>query len=362
VPATEETKALAPSNEPEANDFLDFDDDGKTTDAPTELGGAETNPTDTPNQRPPEDSGLSQYEKELSDAFDIEDPGQVQPAKKDKTKEEPKGEGEDADGDYKEQIINMAVSAGITEEAARKWPGGPEGLAHALQYGQYLVGQNRGGSARTEPAPKQEPVEEKSEPIEEFTFEIDSDKFEPELVEVVQNVVKAANSHFAKQGERIVRLEGQLNSLVNGVRSQSASQALQQFDRTIADLGDDYVPLLGKGSTMSLGERTKAYQNRQKVAQALIKLGDLFDSEGLSDTERFKRAVDAALGNQSTKASTRKLTTQLRSQSGKFISPASQRGRQTVGKNGSFNPDQEAKEYVRDFMREAGMSDDDAYL
>lgn len=114
------------------------------------------------------------------------------------------------------------------------------------------------------PADEEKQEDEPPEP-EEFKLDLDEDEFDPKLISAVKGMADEINRLRKEQFEQKKTGQG----------SQEAAQAradmefVQTFDTMIAELGDAYAPLLGKGTIDTLDPDSPQMKAREDVVDQM---------------------------------------------------------------------------------------------
>ena len=256
----------------------------------------DTGTTDSTEENEP-----TEDEKDLQEVFDFVDKQVEKDFPKDETKDSPGGSDDDSPtdkaGDDKKggdkggekapalskASIQRAVLAGFPLEEAEKLPSDT-----ALDViSDRLEKANAAASGKKPKDGKGPEGDDKSGEDDEQSGikmpEYDPDRFEPEVVEVLDQF-KAA-------------LEKQ-NELINGLQKNIVSSEQNFFDNKIAGLDKAYEETFGRGPTNKLPEGV-ALINRAKLERrmAVIEADAIDEGKPLAPDEIFDKAVKSAFGD-----------------------------------------------------------------
>jgi superoxide dismutase len=219
-----------------------------------------------------------------------------------------------------------------------------------------------GRSRQQKPEEKQEttPKEEKKEEgkkdssgtPEEFKIELDPEIHDPDYIKTFEGMKK----HYT---DRISNLEQKLNTFLKKADDERAAQAKASiengFDQAIDSLGADYEPLFGKGRGREMDSKSETFANRIKVFNEMRMLAIGYSQSGEKiPKDLFQRAVRSVFGEQmkeSSKTNARKeISNTLNKQKSQMLSRPTDRR-----KTKSSDPDQDARDFASQFMREHGQ-------
>jgi len=169
---------------------------------------------------------------------------------------------------------------------------------------------------------------------------LDPDEYEPEVI----NILNALASEIKSQRNEIKTLKEEQGQFLTA--SQAASQAANEaeiekwFDGQVNSLGDEFSPILGKGSYSSLDTNSSQFQKREEIAEQIAVLLAGYNSVGKeppSRDELFQKAVRFVLADEIKKIEDGKLQSSLAKRSKQHINRSGKRSTKT----GSEKPEDE---------------------
>lgn len=230
--------------------------------------------------------------------------------KPEEDREQPEGDPGDADlkgeeptetvEEFPAELYKTAAAIGLTRENARALGKDEvERLAHQWT---------------REPQPSPEPAAEKPSG---FKFELPED-VDPGIRKAFESMHKHYEDRLAEYGEVPTRLKALEEFYQNTQRQQQEQWADSKF----ASLGDEYVELIGKGSTRSIKDE-KVRSNRVAVLEEIGVYVAGLQAQGkpLPDPDvLFERAVNSVFGPKQSLIARKQVETRLRDKSGQFLS------------------------------------------
>ena len=194
--------------------------------------------------------------------------------------------------------------------------------------------------------PEQQPQQEM--PQEAPPADIPEMQFDEYMDEGIKGNFEALQAQIKKQQELIDYMAFQ--------SYQSEQEAtISQFEDQIANLGEDFHPLLGKSVDDRTAPDSQYGQNAERLWDVYGQLSQL--SPDMSGDDLFRRAVGVAFPEYQTELAMRKQQSgtadRLRNASGQFVARPSRRSAQTVAPGGE---DQEVYEMFDQMAQEKGWN------
>ena len=173
-------------------------------------------------------------------------------------------------------------------------------------------------------------------------------KFDEYVDEGIKGNFEALQAQIKKQQELIDYMAYQ------GYQSEQQNY-ISQFEDQIANLGEDFHPLLGKSVDDRTAENSQYGQNAERLWDVYGQLSQL--SPNMSSDDLFRRAVGVAFPEYQTELAMRKQQSgtadRLRNASGQFVARPSRRSAQTVAPGGE---DQEFYEMFDQMAQDKGWN------
>jgi len=173
-------------------------------------------------------------------------------------------------------------------------------------------------------------------------------QFDEYMDDGVKANFEALQAQIKKQQELIDYMAYQ------GYESEQES-TISQFEENIANLGEDFHPLLGTSVEDRTAQNSQYGQNAEKLWDVYGQLSQL--SPDMSGDDLFRRAVGVAFPEYQTELAMRKSQSgtadRLRSASGQFVARPSRRSAQTVAPGGE---DQEFYEMFDQMAQDKGWN------
>ena len=200
---------------------------------------------------------------------------------------------------------------------------------------------------------QQQPQQEQQQPQEQLPQEdspedIPEMQFDEYMDDGVRANFEALQAQIKKQQELIDYMAYQ------GYQSEQQN-AISQFEDQIANLGEDFHPLLGTSVEDRTAPNSQYGQNAEKLWDVYGQLSQL--SPDMSGDDLFRRAVGVAFPEYQTELAMRKQQSgtadRLRNASGQFVARPSRRSAQTVAPGGE---DQEFYEMFDQMAQEKGWN------
>ena len=200
---------------------------------------------------------------------------------------------------------------------------------------------------------QQQPQQEQQQPQEQLPQEdspedIPEMQFDEYMDDGVRANFEALQAQIKKQQELIDYMAYQ------GYQSEQQN-AISQFEDQIANLGEDFHPLLGTSVEDRTAPNSQYGQNAEKLWDVYGQLSQL--SPNMSGDDLFRRAVGVAFPEYQTELAMRKQQSgtadRLRNASGQFVARPSRRSAQTVAPGGE---DQEFYEMFDQMAQEKGWN------
>lgn len=306
---------------------------------------------------------------------DIPSPPKSEPGEADTTEadddsrseeEKPEGDGspESEGGSVLDpSVVQVATNAGMTQEDIRNC-GSTAELENRLIWASrrgWLGGKNEQPKAEPVPQPEEVRAEPKSDGKAPSKFELPSEL--DEYDEQIANIIRKMNDHYAEQIDQ-VRNDAQVAR--RAWSQQSEAQQREQmikdvdwFDAKIAELGDDYVDILGTGKSLQLDTKSQHFIDRAAIYEDLLHRVTMYRRAGQMPPpldSLFERSLFSVIGktiNQHSKESARK----------ELVKAVADRSRAVMGRpasrNGSDKPKTGAKaaqDFYDDFMKKRGVT------
>ena len=194
--------------------------------------------------------------------------------------------------------------------------------------------------------PQQQPQQEM--PQEAPPADIPEMQFDEYMDDSIKGNFEALQAQIKKQQELIDYMAYQ------GFQSEQQN-SISQFEDQIANLGEDFHPLLGKSVDDRTAANSQYGQNAEKLWDVYGQLSQL--SPDMSSDDLFRRAVGVAFPEYQTELAMRKQQTgtanRLRNASGQFVARPSRRSAQTVSPGGQ---DQEFYEMFDQMAQDKGWN------
>lgn len=209
--------------------------------------------------------------------------------------EETEGEegGEEKSGDDEVSIdrdlVERAVRVGMKLEDAQAMPNDEtlQRIVEGFEKSAKTVAElKEGGASGSESGSKED---------DDFLSkipELDSDAWDQDTVDMVNNLKKVLGEEIKSLQNKI----GEQNGIIEGLQKNILTSEQRYVDQKIADLGDQYKDLFGKGSTADLPEG-KQRDARSLLARYIEFIGKT-EGEKLSRDDVFDRAFKSAFSDE----------------------------------------------------------------
>jgi hypothetical protein len=107
----------------------------------------------------------------------------------------------------------------------------------------------------------------------------------PELIKTVKSLEGFINQNlknFNSQFGDLSSVKTQFGELIENLSAQQQGSFMERFDGMIEKLGDEYVPVFGKGESLDLAENSTERGNRQKIVETMRVLAAGYEQNGSS--------------------------------------------------------------------------------
>ena len=177
--------------------------------------------------------------------------------KADETEQEPADE-KDATGTgespISKELAQKAIDLGLSEEDVLTFDSDKE-----LQKTVTILEDVHAEAEEDKPADKPAAEAEKKPDAEDAELKLENeDDIDPGLVKIIKGMDK-------RHRDEVAALHEEVRALKQGVAADQITQFTGRFDDRIDKLGLDWVDTFGKGKTMDMGKRSKAFKNRDAV-------------------------------------------------------------------------------------------------
>jgi len=216
---------------------------------------------------------------------------------------------------------------------------------HAVQQqapGQQQPAQQQQTAPTPQQVQQQQQQQQQQGQLTEEDLGIDLERYDPDIGQAFQKVL------------------GQLNAVQSALQQQQAQaqraqqqEILQAFDRQVAQLGDDFAGVFGKGNSLGLAPDSPQRQARERVLAAMDALDAYHQARGqhLSEDELFGRAVAAETRELQKKLAVKEVKQQVKIRQKKAIGRP---GRRKAGSTTPKDPYKEAQEVYEQEAKRLG--------
>lgn len=146
---------------------------------------------------------------------------------------------------------------------------------------------------------------------------IDEDLYGKELSEALKSMHEYYNGQLSQLNAALQQQQQLFYTQAQSAAQQQADQYAAWFDDKVSALGEEYMPLLGKGSIDRLPQHSAHYQNRLKLDDTIARLSRAYP-HATSD-ELFSRAVRALWPQAEKSVANKRISDQLSARSAKTI-------------------------------------------
>jgi len=170
--------------------------------------------------------------------------------------------------------------------------------------------------------------EPEPEPPQPYQVTLDEAEFDPALKEALQGVSNEYHAREQAQAEQITALRAELDGIIGHFDEQATAAYTAEFDAGIAELGEDYEDVFGKGSAADIQRGTPEHTNRTRVwneIDAGVIGRERTGQPPIPFKEAQMRVVRALFPDKGKQAVRRNIANQLRDQQGRFSGRPSQR-------------------------------------
>ena len=196
--------------------------------------------------------------------------------------------------------------------------------------------------------PQQETQQQPEQAEEQPVSDIPDLEFDEYMDDSIKGNFEALQAQIKKQQELIDYMAYQ------GFQSEQQN-TISQFEDQIANLGEDFHPLLGKSVDDRTAPDSQYGQNAERLWDVYGQLSQL--SPDMSSDDLFRRAVGVAFPEYQTELAMRKSQTgtvdRLRDASGRFVARPSRRSAQSIAPGGK---DQEFYEMFDQMAQDKGWN------
>jgi hypothetical protein len=230
----------------------------------------------------------------------------------------------------------LLAAAGLTADEAKAQFKSPEALSNAVRLldSRYIqAGTNYGVPGTGEPGStdQQTPVDE--------DYQLPKPTESEDWTEDVKSLINSLQDHQKKQLSRrdqeLQKQREQLESLMLQQSERERFAYVERLDAFVNSLGDEWTPILGKGSGFQLPTNGLAIQNRIHLDIIAGKLADGLSKHGrpeLQPQDLYVRALHAAFPDQVVQTVRHDVTRQLESRQRQFTAkPTQKQGRGLSG-------------------------------
>ena len=248
-------------------------------------------------------------------------------------------------GQLPEHLINRAKEFNFSDQELAAFDS-PEHLEYWLnKFDNEML--NRFQQQPQQQVPQQEMPQQ--EPLQEAPpADIPEMQFDEYMDDSIKSNFEALQAQVKKQQELIDYMAYQ------GFQSEQ-QDSISQFEDQIANLGEDFHPLLGKSVDDRTAANSQYGQNAERLWDVYGQLSQL--SPDMSGDDLFRRAVGVAFPEYQTELAMKKqqagTADRLRNASGQFVARPSRRSAQTVSPGGQ---DQEFYEMFDQMAQDKGWN------
>jgi hypothetical protein len=191
----------------------------------------------------------------------------------------------------------------------------------------------------------------------DWETELKPDVDEPGLLEnrkALQQVVEHVNARNSELAQQLNLMQTVLGRIATGFQMQQTLKDQQWFDEQLNGYGDDWSDLFGSGSFNELSEKNpNAYKNRDRVWMRLEALKKMAadEKQSISPADLLRKAVQFEFGDRVQEITRRRVNTQARDRSGKFVAQPQQTRHEEHAE-----PEERAAAVLARKMREYGVT------
>jgi hypothetical protein len=161
--------------------------------------------------------------------------------------------------------------------------------------------------------------------------------------------MKGLDGHYRNE---IATLKQTVAALLQEREQSRAEAFISNVDSWIDQLGEEYVPVFGKGNVRTIAKGSPEHAKRSELVQIMDILTDGLQRRGFpvpSEKELFTRAVRQVAGDRAESIARKKVEAQTRNTKGQFVARPSQReGKPLTGR-------EKAEARVAQFFKEKGL-------
>ena len=255
-------------------------------------------------------------------------------------------------GKLPEHLVNRAKEFNFSDQELEAFES-PEHLEYWLnKFDNEMLNRFQGYEQQFEqqqmPQQPQQEMPQEQLPQEAPPVDMPELQFDEYVDEGIKGNFEALQAQIKKQQELIDYMAYQ------GYQSEQQN-SISQFEDQIANLGEDFHPLLGTSVEDRTAQNSQYGQNAEKLWDVYGQLSQL--SPNMSGDDLFRRAVGVAFPEYQTELAMRKSQSgtadRLRSASGQFVARPSRRSAQTVAPGGE---DQEFYEMFDQMAQDKGWN------
>lgn len=161
-------------------------------------------------------------------------------------------------------------------------------------------------------------VKEKPKDLFADFQKLDSEKYEPEIIEQMERVKEIARNQQAELQE----FRDHNEQTAKSVNSAADREMEQWFDGQVGNLGDDFKESLGEGKYRDLSQGSAQFGNRAEIVQQMSVMDSGYRAQGIeppSRDELFESAVGLVLRDTYAEVKDKKLQGSLEKQSRQHI-------------------------------------------
>ena len=249
-------------------------------------------------------------------------------------------------GQLPEHLVTRAKEFNFSDKELEAFDS-PEHLEYWLnKFDNEMLNRFQGYEQQLNQQQPQEPQQEM--PQEAPPADIPEMQFDEYMDESIKGNFEALQAQIKKQQELIDYMAYQ------GFQSEQQN-SISQFEDQIANLGEDFHPLLGKSVDDRTAPNSQYGQNAERLWDVYGQLSQL--SPDMSSDDLFRRAVGVAFPEYQTELAIKKqqagTADRLRNASGQFLARPSRRSAQTVAPGGE---DQEFYEMFDQMAQDKGWN------
>ena len=255
-------------------------------------------------------------------------------------------------GKLPEHLVNRAKEFNFSDQELEAFES-PEHLEYWLnKFDNEMLNRFQGYEQQFEqqqmPQQPQQEMPQEQLPQEAPPVDMPELQFDEYVDEGIKGNFEALQAQIKKQQELIDYMAYQ------GYQSEQQN-SISQFEDQIANLGEDFHPLLGTSVEDRTAQNSQYGQNAEKLWDVYGQLSQL--SPNMSGDDLFRRAVGVAFPEYQTELAMRKQQSgtadRLRNASGQFVARPSRRSAQTVAPGGE---DQEFYEMFDQMAQDKGWN------